>query len=141
MSSPPLSCNMNVGLWLFLAAWFPFTRLILAIGHTVTWVRRSRKLSKTKAKRFPVVPIVSWLLFLLYSIFFILTSLNRTRIALNLFIYGLGWCVFGVAFLLYLRKFVSVGHRISPRTKQMHLNEEVENLSKFDWFGRFVFNL
>ena len=148
IQNEPLTCDMSVPLWIFAAVWFPFSRLILAVGHTFYFIRKKRRTMQENPprllrgkRRFPSTPIVSWILFFLYLALFSLTSVNYSSVPLNLCIYGLGWLMFGLTFLLYLAKLVSVGHRISPRSGLLESSKEVENLSKFDTFGKSVFVL
>ena len=141
----PLTCDMAIWAWIFIGVVVTLIKLVVAIGHSYLWMKReaSRQARKPKVTassnraipRLPIVPTISWAMVVNFTLFFTLTGLNIANPinGLAAFWYGLAWLGYGISNLLFLLKFVSLGHRIVPQTRKWAatLNSN-RKLSKLD---------
>ena len=146
----PLSCDLNIPVFVFIATGTISIKFIVAIGHTILWIRRER-LKKNDAaekrkqedemicgKRLPIFPLISWFGLVILVLLFVLMGLNIANKdnGLIAFLCGLIWMIFCVASFVYLQKFVSLGSRIAKPGKWMKDLDKNHNLNRFDNLGR-----
>jgi hypothetical protein len=141
-----LACDMPVAVWIVFFVVFCGLKLFVAITHTKLWVTREHKRENNRStagrgrsarsRRFPIVPAMSWMLFMIYLAFFLVSTLNVAR-GVPAFIFGLGWMLFGLIYLAYAFKFINLGHRIGARSTDISKSER-DKLSKIDVIGKII---
>ena len=135
---------MSIGAWIFIGVGISTLKLAVAIGYTLMWVRREkiRKIKKLQDnQRIPFVPIISWIFFFSLALMFILSSLDiaNSQNSIVSCIFGISWCCFGLLTIIYLMKFISLGHRIVRTGKHLTSSSNEQTLAKFDSKGKIFF--
>lgn len=145
LANIPGSCDVDFNGFVALVVFLGLTKILITIQHSLRWVQRERNI-KTKQilldrKRWPVVPLISWGSAVAYLLFLIgsATDTFNAYNGWNAFMFGIGWLFYGLSSVMFLMKFVSLGHRIAPRSKSAVIRSiaGVEKLSKFDTAGKF----
>jgi hypothetical protein len=142
--NPPASCDMSVGAWIFLALFAIVIKFITALGHSYLWMKRKEFMQTSKnhavqGLRFPLVPILTWLLLVVFVLMFVLTSLNLVNVKNNgaAFLFGVGWLIYGIFSNVFLVKFIGLGHRMLPNSRvRAFVKGKSARLSKLNIKGK-----
>jgi len=116
-------------------------RLLLAVQQSRVWFAKENR-SETKklrmTRKFPLVPFCSLAVSIVFLVLyvFIATDTGNTSNNVPSVLFGIGYTFFGLLCLLYVAKFVSLGHRIIPKAKLMNKIDGIDALSKFDALGK-----
>jgi len=148
--NPPGACDANLNGFIATAVIILAAKLFIAVQHSRVWLRRAatskpkQQLSSSSSpfgtQRIPFVPTLSWLFFLALLLYFVGggTNVFNAHNGWTPFLFGFGWFVFALSAIFFLLKFVSLGHRIAPRTKNNVFRSisGLDKLSKFDTAGK-----
>ena len=141
-SNVPQSCDMSVSAYIAFASLINLGKLFVALGHSYLWLRRAGNLKakqtakKLNDRRIPIVPLLSWLSMITYILFFVFTGTDNSFKGEANFLFGFGWLIFGILSLVYLLKFVSLGHRMVPKNHLKLFAKVGEKLSKLNLSGK-----
>jgi hypothetical protein len=130
------ACDLLVSAWFGTMSTIVILKFTTAVMLTALWIRRQQRAeSKVAARRsknrWPLVPMILWLMIVPYFVATVLSVIIPEQIGLALpFLYGCGWFLYGLYFFSYLAKFISLGYRIIPRKHQALLNEDKNTLEK-----------
>jgi len=148
--NPPGSCDMPIAGYLTWAIILVLAKFVVAVAHAQSWMTREkniasqspvhkqrRMLSYYGRQRLPVVPIISWIAFVVFLVNVILVATNvaNTTNSIPALFQGLAIFTLRILCLLFLIKFISLGHRIAPRLKNWSKVEGSSSRTvKFDFF-------
>jgi len=146
---PSAGCNGNVYIWLFFMTAVTVLRGLLAIAHFKFWFRREAKFASqrvvaSRIRRLPIVPTLSFFVFLLQVLVLVLTSLNVVR--------GPNGSVFPLLAMFYIPtqvmhqlfalKLVRLGKKLAFRGATQRGDssngEKMDRLSRLDKFHKIL---
>ena len=142
-----LACDMSISAWIGMGSALVFAKGFTAIGHTNMYYERERaykqKNPRELRRRIPWVPLLSWLMFLNYVLFFVLPALEvaNSKNGVAGFFFGLGWLLFGCLSVIFLLKFIALGYKIIPTQSRVLSQKDHDRLSQFEWKGKLSFAL
>lgn len=138
----PLACDMSVVGWHFVIIGCVVIKVVTAAGYIAMWTRRERLfrerkvVRKTNGSRIPVVPVLACFAVAAYLTGTVVSlTLNGAAPGALAWAYGFVFLVFGLTYLGYVIKFIRLGHRIMPRTRQVAAEDQAA-LSTMDLQGK-----
>jgi hypothetical protein len=141
--NPELNCDLSITAWIILGSILISLKALYAVVYSYSWLRREAELRKNKPSsrgtrlRLPIMPALAWVFFVTYLLFFVLSGTYGNEINVLGFLYGLGWCLFGIMYMIYLVKFMKLGHRIDPRpAANRNVSIPNEELTRIDLTGK-----